>query len=202
MTVVDYCAGGGGKTLGLAQAMKGQGKLVASDVVNKRLENIRPRLQRAGVEAELVLIGQNGGGLEDLNGQADLVFVDAPCSGSGTWRRRPEDAWRLTAEEVEKLHGLQVRILSQATKLVKPGGRLVYVTCSMLARENEASVDAFEAANPDFRPVPVADVLSAPQLSQAAQAKFAELASGARLRLSPASADTDGFFAAVYERAA
>ena len=202
MTGVDYCAGGGGKTLGLAQAMKAQGKLVASDVVNKRLENIRPRLQRAGVEAELVLIGQNGGGLEAVNGQADLVFVDAPCSGSGTWRRRPEDAWRLTAEEVEKLHGLQVRILSQATKLVKPGGRLVYVTCSMLARENEASVDAFEAANPDFRPVAVADVLSAPQLSQAAQAKFAELASGARLRLSPASADTDGFFAAVYERAA
>ncbi|WP_425982934.1 RsmB/NOP family class I SAM-dependent RNA methyltransferase [Brevundimonas sp. TWP1-2-1b1] len=201
-TVVDYCAGGGGKTLGLAQAMTGQGKLVASDVVNKRLENIRPRLQRAGVEAELVLIGQNGGGLEAVNGQADLVFVDAPCSGSGTWRRRPEDAWRLTTEEVEKLHALQVRILSQATKLVKPGGRLVYVTCSLLARENEASVDAFEAANPEFRPVPVADLLSAPQLSDAARTKLAELASGARLRLSPATADTDGFFAAVYERTA
>ena len=201
-TVVDYCAGGGGKTLGLAQAMGGQGKLIASDVVNKRLENIRPRLQRAGVEAELVLIGQNGGGLEAVNGQADLVFVDAPCSGSGTWRRRPEDAWRLTTEEVEKLHALQVRILSQATKLVKPGGRLVYVTCSLLARENEASVDAFEAANPEFRPVPVADLLSAPQLSDAARTKLAELASGARLRLSPATADTDGFFAAVYERTA
>ncbi|MFA4939239.1 RsmB/NOP family class I SAM-dependent RNA methyltransferase [Brevundimonas sp.] len=201
-TVVDYCAGGGGKTLGLAQAMQGQGKLIAADVVNKRLGNIRPRLQRAGVEADLVLIGQNGGGLEAVNGQADLVFVDAPCSGSGTWRRRPEDAWRLTAEEVEKLHGLQVRILGQAAKLVKPGGRLVYVTCSMLARENEASADAFEAANPEFRPVPVADVLSAPQLTDAARARFAELASGARLRLSPASADTDGFFAAVYERTA
>lgn len=201
-TVVDYCAGGGGKTLGLAQAMTGQGKLIAADVVNKRLENIRPRLKRAGVEAELVLIGQNGGGLEAVNGQADLVFVDAPCSGSGTWRRRPEDAWRLTTEEVEKLHALQVRILSQATKLVKPGGRLVYVTCSLLARENEASVDAFEAANPEFRPVPVADLLSAPQLSDAARTKLAELASGARLRLSPATADTDGFFAAVYERTA
>ena len=201
-TVVDYCAGGGGKTLGLAQAMTGQGKLIAADVVNKRLENIRPRLKRAGVEAELVLIGQNGGGLEAVNGQADLVFVDAPCSGSGTWRRRPEDAWRLTTEEVEKLHALQVRILSQATKLVKPGGRLVYVTCSMLARENEASADAFEAANLDFRPVAVADVLSAPQLSDTARVKFAELASGARLRLSPATADTDGFFAAVYERTA
>ena len=206
-TVVDYCAGGGGKTLGLAQSMSGPGsqnggKLIAADVVNKRLENIRPRLKRAGVEADLVLIGQNGGGLEAVNGQADLVFVDAPCSGSGTWRRRPEDAWRLTAEEVDKVHALQVRILGQAGKLVKPGGRLVYVTCSMLARENEASADAFEAANPDFRPVPVADVLSAPQLTDAARARFAELASGARLRLSPASADTDGFFAAVYERAA
>ena len=200
MTVVDYCAGGGGKTLGLAQAMHGQGKLIASDVVNKRLENIRPRLARAGVEAELVLIGQNGGGLEDLNGQADLVFVDAPCSGSGTWRRRPEDAWRLTADEVEKLHALQVRILGQAAKLVKPGGRLVYVTCSMLSRENEASADDFETAHPEFRPVPIADVLSAPQLIDAAREKFTGLAVAARLRLSPASADTDGFFAAVYER--
>ena len=176
ITVVDYCAGGGGKTLGLAAAMQGQGTLVASDVVSKRLENIRPRLARAGVEAELRLIGQNGGGMEDLNGAADLVFVDAPCSGSGTWRRRPEDAWRLTAEEVERLHALQVRILGQAAKLVKPGGRLAYVTCSMLSRENEASVDAFEAAHPDFAPL------------------------GARRRLSPASTNTDGFFFALYER--
>ena len=176
MTVVDYCAGGGGKTLGLAAAMQGLGTLVASDVVAKRLENIRPRLARAGVEAELRLIGQNGGGMEDLNGQADLVFVDAPCSGSGTWRRRPEDAWRLTAEEVERLHALQVRILGQAARLVKPGGRLAYVTCSMLSRENEASADAFEAAYPDFAPV------------------------GARRRLSPASTNTDGFFFALYER--
>jgi len=176
MTVVDYCAGGGGKTLGLAAAMRGQGTLIASDVVAKRLENIRPRLARAGVEAELRLIGQNGGGMEDLNGAADLVFVDAPCSGSGTWRRRPEDAWRLTAEEVERLHALQVRILGQAAKLVKPGGRLAYVTCSMLSRENEASADAFEAAHPDFAPV------------------------GARRRLSPASTNTDGFFFALYER--
>lgn len=176
MTVVDYCAGGGGKTLGLAAAMQGQGRLVASDIVARRLENIRPRLARAGVEAELRLIGPNGGGMEDLNGQADLVFVDAPCSGSGTWRRRPEDAWRLTAEEVERLHALQVRILSQAARLVKPGGRLAYVTCSMLSPENEASADAFEAAHPEFTPI------------------------GARRRLSPASTNTDGFFFALYER--
>ncbi|MFC0633147.1 RsmB/NOP family class I SAM-dependent RNA methyltransferase [Brevundimonas balnearis] len=189
MTVVDYCAGGGGKTLGLAAAMRGQGTLVASDVVAKRLENIRPRLARAGVEAELRLIGQNGGGMEDLNDRADLVFVDAPCSGSGTWRRRPEDAWRLTAEEVERLHALQVRILGQAAKLVKPGGRLAYVTCSMLSRENEASADAFEASHPGFRPVSL--------LPQTLRYGGAE---SSRLRLSPASTNTDGFFFALYER--
>ncbi|MGA0545750.1 RsmB/NOP family class I SAM-dependent RNA methyltransferase [Brevundimonas sp. VNH65] len=187
MTVIDYCAGGGGKTLGLAQAMQGQGRLIASDVVQKRLDNIRPRLQRAGVEADLRLLGQNGGGMEDLNGQAELVFVDAPCSGSGTWRRRPEDAWRLTPEEVQKLHALQVRILGQAAKLVKPGGRLAYVTCSMLTAENEVSVDAFEAAHPGYQSVSV----SAPWGGQ-----------GARLRLSPASTGTDGFFFALYERTA
>lgn len=200
MTVVDYCAGGGGKTLALAQTLEGQGRLVACDVVQKRLDNIRPRLARAGVEAELRLLGQNGGGAEDLNGQADLVFVDAPCSGSGTWRRRPEDAWRLTPEEVERLHALQVRILQQAALLVKPGGRLVYVTCSMLSRENEASTAAFEAAHPSFRPAPVADALASPALTDAARARLAGLADGHRLRLSPASTHTDGFFAALYER--
>ncbi|QBX38454.1 RsmB/NOP family class I SAM-dependent RNA methyltransferase [Brevundimonas sp. S30B] len=188
LTVVDYCAGGGGKTLGLAAAMQGQGRLVASDVVARRLDNIRPRLERAGVAAELVLIGQNGGGLEALNGEADLVFVDAPCSGSGTWRRRPEDAWRLTPEEVARLHALQVRILDQAARLVKPGGRLAYVTCSMLSAENEASADAFEAAHPEFTPV----ATTPPFAAQAA----------ARHRMSPATTGTDGFFFALYERTA
>ncbi|RZJ18188.1 MAG: RsmB/NOP family class I SAM-dependent RNA methyltransferase [Brevundimonas sp.] len=201
-TVVDYCAGGGGKTLGLAQAMAGQGTLVAGDVVQKRLNNIRPRLERAGIEADLRLLGQNGGGIEDLNNQADLVFVDAPCSGSGTWRRHPEDAWRLTPDEVERLHALQVRILGQAAQLVRPGGRLVFVTCSMLSRENEATADAFEAAHDDFRPVPIADALTAPGLTDAARARLGELAQGHRLRLSPLTAGTDGFFVALYERAA
>lgn len=201
-TVVDYCAGGGGKTLGLAQAMGGQGTLVAGDIVQKRLNNIRPRLERAGIEADLRLLGQNGGGIEDLNDQADLVFVDAPCSGSGTWRRHPEDAWRLTPDEVERLHALQVRILGQAAQLVRPGGRLVFVTCSMLSRENEATADAFEAAHDDFRPVPVADALTTPGLTDAARARLGQLAQGHRLRLSPAAAGTDGFFVALYERTA
>lgn len=201
-TVVDYCAGGGGKTLGLAQAMGGQGTLVAGDIVQKRLNNIRPRLVRAGIEADLRLLGQNGGGIEDLNDQADLVFVDAPCSGSGTWRRHPEDAWRLTPDEVERLHTLQLRILGQAAQLVRPGGRLVFVTCSMLSRENEATADAFEAAHDDFRPAPITDALTAPGLTDAARARLGELAQGHRLRLSPAAAGTDGFFVALYERTA
>jgi 16S rRNA (cytosine967-C5)-methyltransferase len=178
MTVVDYCAGGGGKTLGLAAQMEGRGQLIACDVVQKRLDNIRPRLARAGVEAELRLLGHDGEGMDDLAGAADVVFVDAPCSGSGTWRRRPEDAWRLTEDEVGRLHGLQVAILGRAARLVKPGGRLVYVTCSMLTAENEASADAFEAEHPAFAPTEP------------------------RLRLSPASTNTDGFFAAAYERTA
>jgi 16S rRNA (cytosine967-C5)-methyltransferase len=201
LTVVDYCAGGGGKTLALAQAMEGQGRLVACDVVRKRLDNIQPRLTRSGVEAELRLLGQNGGGAEDLNGSADLVFVDAPCSGAGAWRRRPEDAWRLTSEEVERLHGLQARILSQASLLVKPGGRLIYVTCSMLARENEAVADVFEASHSEFRPMAVSEaVLETSALTDKGREELARLASHHRIRLSPASTCTDGFFAALYGR--
>lgn len=204
MTVVDYCAGGGGKTLGLAldldQDAEPAGRLVAFDVVQKRLDNIRPRLARAGVEAELIQLGPNGGGSEALTGQADVVLVDAPCSGSGTWRRRPEDAWRLTQENVARLHSLQVAILNRAAKLVKPGGRLVYVTCSMLSQENEATADAFEADHPAFLP---ADLLVADMaLTEAGRRMIAEKADGRRLRLSPASVGTDGFFAAVYERRA
>lgn len=200
-TVVDYCAGGGGKTLGLAQAMAGEGKLVACDVSRKRLDNIRPRLARAAAAAELRRLGPAGEGVEDLEGRADLVLVDAPCSGSGTWRRRPEDAWRLTAEEVGRLHALQVAILNRAARLVRPGGRLAYVTCSMLGAENEASADAFEAAHPDFRPRPVATALDSPMITEAGRQRLATLAGGGhRLRLSPAATHTDGFFAALYER--
>ncbi|PZO41262.1 MAG: RsmB/NOP family class I SAM-dependent RNA methyltransferase [Alphaproteobacteria bacterium] len=237
MTVVDYCAGGGGKTLGLAMQglaegaarvvqateperiwtptgwvdgpkaaakpagpVESEGRLIAYDVVQKRLDNIRPRLQRAGVTAELIQLGPNGGGVEDMVGQADVVLVDAPCTGSGTWRRRPEDAWRLKPEEVDRMHSLQMGILARAAKLVKPGGRLIYVTCSMLRGENEATVDAFEEDHPTFRPVAIADAVDSAAITQAGQARLIDLAQGHRLRLSPASANTDGFFAALYER--
>ena len=235
-TVVDYCAGGGGKTLVLAAAslplegggagvgvsnrtptpdddgasqtpipgpspLRGKG-VIACDVVQKRLDNIRPRLERAGLNAELRLIGPDGQGMDDLEGQGDLVLVDAPCSGSGTWRRRPEDAWRLTEAEVERLHTLQVAILDRAAKLVTPGGRLAYVTCSMLSRENQASADAFETAHPDFRPIRIRDALYGAPLTPAALERLSALADGHRLRLSPLTAGTDGFFIALYERPA
>ena len=237
MTVVDYCAGGGGKTLGLAAQMTpetagradaaeasakvwtptgeaepaparkaapaaNEGRLVAYDVVQKRLDNIKPRLARAGVAAELHQLGPNGGGVEDLVGQADVVLVDAPCTGSGTWRRRPEDAWRLKPEDAARMHALQTAIVARAAKLVKPGGRLVYVTCSMLTAENEATVDVFEEDHPDFVPVPIAEAVQVANLTEAGREKLAALANGHRIRLSPATAGTDGFFAAVYERRA
>lgn len=239
MTVVDYCAGGGGKTLGLAvqglapgasrvqeasaperiwtptgwvdapaakakpaPIAKAEGRLIACDVVQKRLDNIRPRLARAGIEAELIHLGPNGGGVEDIIGQADVVFVDAPCTGSGTWRRKPEDAWRLKPEDVDRMHSLQTAIMARAAKLVKPGGRLVYVTCSMLRIENEASMDAFEEDHPAFAPVAIAEALNGAGITDAGRAKLADLAQGHRIRLSPATAGTDGFFAAVYERQA
>ncbi|MBU1385668.1 MAG: RsmB/NOP family class I SAM-dependent RNA methyltransferase, partial [Alphaproteobacteria bacterium] len=176
--------------------------LIACDVVQKRLDNIRPRLARAGVAADLRLISQNGGGVEEFNGKADLVFVDAPCSGTGAWRRRPEDAWRLKPDEVERMHALQLRILDQAVSLVKPGGRLAYVTCSMLTRENEATADAFEAAHPAFQPLPAAGLLDTPTLTEAGRERLAAQAAGHRLRLSPGSTNTDGFFLALYERRA
>lgn len=241
MTVVDYCAGGGGKTLGLAMqglasgasrvesaaaepdkvwtptgwidapkgktkpatVAKAEGRLIACDVVQKRLDNIRPRLARAGVAAELIHLGPNGGGVEEIIGEADVVFVDAPCTGSGTWRRKPEDAWRLSVEDVDRMHSLQKAILARAAKLVKPGGRLVYVTCSMLRVENEATLDAFEEDHDAFQPVAIQEALSSSAFTDAGRNKLVELAEGGhRLRLSPATSGTDGFFAAVYERRA
>ena len=202
MTVVDYCAGGGGKTLALAQAMEGRGRLFACDVDLKRLENIRPRLARAGLGADLRRLNAEGEGVDDLVGLADLVLVDAPCSGSGTWRRRPEEASRLGAEEVERLHTLQNTVLDRAARLARPGGRLAYVTCSVLRREDEDTAADFEAAHPEFKPVPVTAVLATPQITPAARERLAALATGHILRLSPRAVGTDGFFIALYERTA
>jgi 16S rRNA (cytosine967-C5)-methyltransferase len=217
--VVDYCAGGGGKTLALAAQMQRQslqddeedqvprppsgdkGRLVACDVNKRRLDAIPERLKRAGAKAELRLTGQDGQGTEDLAGLADLVLVDAPCSGSGTWRRRPEGAWRLTPDDVARLAALQLAILTRASGLVKPGGRLAYVTCSILSDENDAVAEAFAAARPEFRPVSIAAAAATPDLTEAGRARLAELAEGGHtVQLTPHRTGTDGFFIALFER--
>ena len=197
--VVDFCAGGGGKTLALVQMMAGIGDIYACDVVEKRLKAIEPRLQRANASAHFVHFfdPEDDTQLELLK-NADLVLVDAPCSGSGTWRRHPEEAHRLDATEVERLHTLQTHILSRAARCVKPGGRLVYATCSVLADENAATADAFEAANPAFDALPIHTLLDTSVIDNGPQ--LAALAHGHRLSFTPHTTSTDGFFIAAYQR--
>jgi 16S rRNA (cytosine967-C5)-methyltransferase len=198
-TVVDYCAGGGGKTLALGAARPG--RLVACDVNPRRLEAMRPRLERAGVTAEIRRLGPEGEGTDDLRGRADLVLVDAPCSGSGTWRRHPEAAWRLSGEAVDRLSVLQRSILARTAGLVRPGGRLAYVTCSVFASENDEVAADFAAGHPEFRPLAIADAALTPDLTDAARARLAELSGGGHtLQLTPRRAGTDGFFIALFER--
>lgn len=200
-TVIDYCAGGGGKALAMLQTMQDKGRLVVSDIDRLRLNNIKPRLKRSGQEAEFREIGEDGSGMEDLKNRGDVVLVDAPCSGSGVWRRRPEAAQKLTLSEVEALHVLQVEILSHAAKLVKISGRLVYATCSVLPDENEDTLAAFEAAHPNFAPLPIEQALKGAHITPEGAKVLSALSDGShRLRLSPNISQTDGFFIALYER--
>ncbi|ANQ86281.1 hypothetical protein dqs_3254 [Azoarcus olearius] len=191
--VVDFCAGAGGKTLQLGAMMRSTGRLYAFDVSEKRLAKLKPRMARAGLSnVHPVLIAhENDAKVKRLAGKADRVLVDAPCSGLGTLRRNPDLKWRQSAAAVDEMVAKQGAILAAAARLVKPGGRLVYATCSLLAEENDEIVDAFVAAHPEFRPVDAEAVLARQGVA---------LATGARLRLSPAEHDTDGFFAAVLER--
>ncbi len=203
--VIDYCAGGGGKTLALActQSEQDEGKrIIACDINGERLKSIGPRLARAGVTAELRKLGLKGEGVYDLQGQADLVLVDAPCSGSGVWRRRPEQAWRLTQAGVDHFAKTQGAVLQHASKLVKPGGRLAYVTCSVLHAENGAVADAFLAKHANtYRPIGIAGALNADWITAEGRARLAALAEGGHtLQLSPGRTGTDGFFIALFER--
>jgi 16S rRNA (cytosine967-C5)-methyltransferase len=200
-TVIDYCAGGGGKTLAIGQMMQGEGRLIGCDLNPRRLDAISPRLARAGLTAELRRVGPTGDRLDDLTGRADRVLVDAPCSGSGTWRRRPEEAWRLTEEQLTSLNRTQADILHRASALVRPGGRLVYVTCSVLAAENVDVVAQFAAEHPDFTPLSVAQAAASPMLTHAGRVRLAALAAGGHtVQLSPRRTATDGFFIALFER--
>lgn len=145
-TVVDLCAGAGGKTLALASDMQGQGRLIACDTDRPRLQSMAPRLARAGletfVESRLLNPGREVESMADLTGAADLVLVDAPCSGTGTWRRNPELRWRLTPERLARLTGVQARLIDFGASLLKPGGRLVYAVCSVLDAEGREQAEA------------------------------------------------------------
>ncbi|HEX7758614.1 MAG TPA: RsmB/NOP family class I SAM-dependent RNA methyltransferase [Caulobacteraceae bacterium] len=186
--VLDFCAGGGGKTLALAAAMGNSGQLYAYDSDARRLTDTVRRSQRAGVRNLQIRSPIEKDPLRGLDGKMDLVFVDAPCTGSGTWRRNPDAKWRLTAEQLERRMAEQDAALDGAAAFVKPGGRLVYVTCSLFAEENEDRVAAFLARTPGFAVVPAAGPADA------------FLTGEGFLRLTPRSAGTDGFFVAVMAR--
>ncbi len=190
--VCDFCAGAGGKTLAIGAMMASSGRLYAFDVAEKRLAKMKPRLARSGLSNVMpqLLSSENDTRVKRLAGKLDRVLVDAPCSGLGTVRRNPDLKFRQSAESVEELTQKQAAILRAAAKLLKPGGRLVYATCSLLPEENEAIVDTLLAEG-KFTLLPVNDIL--------AQAKI-DLDTGAMLKMSPALHGTDGFFAAVLVR--
>lgn len=199
MTVVDFCAGAGGKTLALAAAMgrggKVQGRLFACDVSASRMERMRGRIKRAGVfgvKRRIIAATEDDNWVAENAGRADRVLADAPCTGTGTWRRDAHAKWRLQPADLEGLIIRQRGIMTAAATLVKAGGRLVYATCSLLPEENERQVAWFLGERPEFRPLCMdgvwAETIGGPPPP------------GPGLRLSPASTGTDGFFCAVLER--
>jgi len=191
--VVDFCAGAGGKTLALGVLMRSQGRLYAFDTVAKRLQNLKPRLARSGlsnVHPQLIA-HERDAKIKRLAGKVDRVLVDAPCTGTGTLRRNPDLKWRNQPVDVAELTAKQAAILSSAATLVKPGGRVVYATCSVLPEENERIVDAFLAAHPGFE--------RGDAHAELARAGIA-LDTGPALVLSTAAHGCDAFYAAVLER--
>ena len=195
--VVDFCAGAGGKTLALGAAMRSTGRLYAFDVSGHRLDALKPRLARSGLSNvhPAQIAHERDERIKRLAGKIDRVLVDAPCSGLGTLRRNPDLKWRQSPQSVAELQAKQQAILASAARLVKPGGRLVYATCSLLADENEAVAEAFGAAHPEFQPQPAAEALARAHV-EAPEA----LVAGPHLRLWPHRHGTDGFFAAAWQR--
>jgi 16S rRNA (cytosine967-C5)-methyltransferase len=195
MRIVDFCAGAGGKTLALAAAMRNRGKLVACDTAEWRLERAGKRLRRAGISnvERRPLSTERDPWVKHHAKGFDRVFVDAPCLGIGSWRRNPDGKWRASPNDLAELVERQRAILDSAARLVKPGGRLIYVTCSVLREENEAQAEGFLDAHDDFALYPAARA-------------WGETIGGASpgghdyLRLTPAQHGTDGFFVAQFER--
>lgn len=193
MRVVDWCAGAGGKTLAIASRMRNKGQIVACDVSRSRLEGAAPRLKRAGVHnVERHLVEPGDKWLKRRAETFDRVLVDAPCTGTGTWRRNPDARLRLTETDLAELVRKQAAILDSAQSLVRKGGRLVYATCSLLLEENEQQIAAFLQRHPGFTHIP---------LARAWPLQTPVPCSDENLSLTPARHGTDGFFAAVLERA-
>ena len=194
--VLDLCAGAGGKTLALAAAMGGKGRVVATDEDRTRLAPIFNRTKRAG--AHNVEVQSAGSSLDNLVGKMDAVLVDAPCTGTGVWRRRPDSKWRLTERALGNRLGEQAALLVSAARYVKLGGRLVYVTCSLLPDENEDQIAAFVTANPAFQVKPPADVMAAAGVGSGLVDAALAVANG--IVLSPRRTGTDGFFVSMMQR--
>lgn len=197
--VLDICAGAGGKTLALAAAMRNTGQIYAYDEDALRLRPILERLKRAGVRNAQVLPAGASEALATLGARFDLVFIDAPCTGSGAWRRRPDAKWRLRPANLEQRRAEQSALLEAAAALVKPGGRLTYVTCSVLPEENGDQIAAFLANHPAFATLPWRDAWAA---GVGGEAPSSADGSETSLLITPARHGTDGFFIAVLARVA
>ena len=197
-TVLDYCAGGGGKSLALAADMGNEGEIHAFDIDKRRLAPTYERAMRAGASI-IKVVPPPAKSLNHLRGKVDRVLVDAPCTGVGTWRRKPDAKWRLTEDALGRRMQEQVKVLDEAQHFVKPGGLLFYVTCSVLAAENEAQVYAFLERTEGF------ELLSAGEVWEerfGVDAPKPWSSDGCTLTLTPASTNTDGFFFAVMEKTA
>lgn len=202
--VVDFCAGAGGKTLAIGAAMRSTGRLYAFDVSAHRLDALKPRLARSGLSNvhPAAIAHERDERIKRLAGKIDRVLVDAPCSGLGTLRRNPDLKWRQSPQALQELAGKQAAILESSARLVKPGGRLVYATCSVLPQENEAIAEAFGAAHPDFVAQDAGALLAQLKVPQAASLCSGGDGGQRYLRLWPHLHQTDGFFAAVWQRKA
>ncbi|HVZ51002.1 MAG TPA: RsmB/NOP family class I SAM-dependent RNA methyltransferase [Pseudolabrys sp.] len=196
--VVDLCAGAGGKTLALAAMMANKGQIFATDSDKRRLAPIHDRLKRAGARNVQVRTPKSvGGELDDLKGRCDLVLIDAPCTGTGTWRRNPDAKWRMRPGALEERVKEQAEVLERAVPLIKRGGRIAYVTCSVIEEENGAQLRAFLAGHPQFVLVPPAEVAEAALGERAFMFGKAARFTAEGILMTPRLTDTDGFFVSL-----
>jgi 16S rRNA (cytosine967-C5)-methyltransferase len=197
--ICDFCAGAGGKTLALGALMKSTGTLYAFDVNEKRLRGLTPRMRRAGLSNihPAVIRNEHDIRVKRLYGKMDRVLVDAPCSGTGTYRRNPDLKWRFGEEELKRLNEIQKSVIRSAAKMLKSGGRLVYATCSLLHEENQGVIEEFLAENPDFELLNAWDILAHQGVEVL---EFQKTRFGNYFVMLPQLNQTDGFFGAVLQK--